>query len=91
MNQESLKHNCSHVVPGACVPYEGEIPEWSELSERRECVTVGEVLEDIYKAITEIREAIDVRDIGDDCVAIDGDKTIAKAFYALESKVCSLS
>lgn len=88
MSQEDLKRNCSHVVPGACVPYEGEIPEWSELSERRECVTVGEVLEDIYKAITEIRDAIDMRDLGNDCLSVDGDKTVAKILFALENKIC---
>lgn len=75
-------------MPGACVPYEGEIPEWSELSERRECVTVGEVLEDIYKAITEIRGAIDMRDLGNDCLSVDGDKTVAKILFALENKIC---
>lgn len=88
MNQEDLKRNCSHVVPGACVPYEGDIPEWSELSERRECVTVGEVLEDIYKTLTEIREAIDMRDLGNDCLSVDGDKTVARILFALENKVC---
>ena len=75
-------------MPGACVPYEGDIPEWSELSERRECVTVGEVLEDIYKALTEIRDAIDMRDLGNDCLSVDGDKTVAKILFALENKIC---
>lgn len=88
MTQEDLKRNCSHVVPGACVPYEGEIPDWSDLSSHKGCVTVGEVLEDMYKTLTEIRNAIDVRDIGNDCVLVDGEKTIAKAVYALESMIC---
>lgn len=85
---KDLSRMCSHVVPAVCVPYEGEVPDWSELSERRDCIMVGEVLEDIYKEITRIREAIDVRDLGNDCLSLDGDKTIAKVVYALENKVC---
>lgn len=84
------KYNCAHVVPAPCVPYVGKLPEWSELGDKDECVMVSEVLEEIYDELTRIREAIDVRDIGGDCFNIDGEKTIAKAVYALETKICGV-
>lgn len=36
-----------------------------------------------------IREAIDVRDLGESCVKVNGDKTVAKILYALEDKICN--
>lgn len=36
-----------------------------------------------------IREAIDVRDLGESCVKVSGDKTVAKVLYALEDKICN--
>lgn len=39
--------------------------------------------------LTRIREAIDVRDLGESCVKVSGDKTVAKVLYALEDKICN--
>lgn len=38
---------------------------------------------------TTIREAIYVRDLGESCVKVSGDKTVAKVLYALEDKICN--
>ena len=38
---------------------------------------------------TTIREAIDVRDLGESCVKVSGDKTVAKILYAIEDKICN--
>ena len=38
---------------------------------------------------TTIREAIDVRDLGESCVKINGDKTVSKILYAIEDKICN--
>lgn len=38
---------------------------------------------------TTIMEAIDVRDLGESCVKVSGDKTVAKVLYALEDKICN--
>ncbi len=32
---------------------------------------------------------IDVRDLGESCVKINGDKTVAKILYAIEDKICN--
>lgn len=82
------KYTCAHVIPAPCVPYTGDLPEWSKLRDSDECVMISDVIEEIYEELTRIREAIDVRDIGGDCFNMDGDKTVAKALYALESKFC---
>jgi hypothetical protein len=50
---------------------------------------VSDVIEEIYEELTRIREAIDVRDLGESCVKVSGDKTVAKVLYALEDKICN--
>lgn len=54
-----------------------------------ECVMISDVIEEIYEELTRIREAIDVRDLGESCVKVSGDKTVAKVLYALEDKICN--
>nr|UVX51322.1 MAG: hypothetical protein [Bacteriophage sp.]UWI23409.1 MAG: hypothetical protein [Bacteriophage sp.] len=49
---------------------------------------ISDVIEEIYDELTRIREAIDVRDLGNSCVSVSGDKTIAKVVYALEDRIC---
>ena len=31
----------------------------------------------------------DVRDLGESCVKVSGDKTVAKVLYAIEDKICN--
>jgi hypothetical protein len=50
---------------------------------------ISDVIEEIYDELTRIREAIDVRDLGESCVKINGDKTVAKILYAIEDKICN--
>lgn len=83
------KYNCVHVTPSTCVPYEGDLPDWSKYKDSDECVMISDVIEEIYEELTRIRESIDLRDIGDKCVKIDGDKTVAKALYAIEDRLCN--
>ncbi len=52
-------------------------------------VKISDVIEEIYDELTRIREAIDVRDLGESCVKINGDKTVAKILYAIEDKICN--
>lgn len=47
------------------------------------------MIEEIYDELTRIMEAIDVRDLGESCVKVSGDKTVAKVIYALEDKICN--
>ncbi len=34
------KYNCSHITPSTCVPYEGNLPEWSKHKDSDECVMI---------------------------------------------------
>lgn len=34
------KYNCSHITPSTCVPYEGDLPEWSKYKDSGECVVI---------------------------------------------------
>lgn len=64
------KYSCSHITPSTCVPYEGDLPEWSKHKDSDECVMISDVIEEIYDELTRIREAIDVRDLGESCVKV---------------------
>ena len=68
------KYSCLHITPSTCVPYEGDLPEWSKHKDSDECVMISDVIE--------------VRDLGESCVKVSGDKTVAKVLYALEDKIC---
>lgn len=83
------KYNCSHITPSTCVPYEGDLPERSKYKDSGECVMISDVIEEIYEELIRIREAIDVLDLGESCVKVNGDKTVAKILYALEDKICN--
>lgn len=83
------KYSCLHITPSTCVPYEGDLPEWSKHKDSDECVMISDVIEEIYDELTRIREAIDVRDLGESCVKVSGDKTVAKILYAIEDKICN--
>lgn len=85
---DDKKYSCFKVIPAPCVPYEGDIPEWSGLYGKDGCVTVADAIGDIYKELTRIRESIDLRDIGSRCVSLNGEKTVAKAIYAIENFIC---
>ena len=65
------------------------LPEWSKHKDSDECVMISDVIEEIYDELTRIREAIDVRDLGESCVKVSGDKTVAKILYAIEDKICN--
>ena len=50
------KYNCSHITPSTCVPYEGDLPEWSKYKDSGECVMISDVIEEIYEELIRIRE-----------------------------------
>lgn len=37
------KYSCSHITPSTCVPYEGDLPEWSKHKDSDECVMISDV------------------------------------------------
>ena len=77
------KYSCSHITPSTCVPYEGDLPEWSKHKDSDECVMISDVIEEIYDELTRIREAIDVRDLGESCVKIMAIRLSLKSFTLL--------
>ena len=82
------KYSCSHITPSTCVPYEGDLPEWSKHKDSDECVMISDVIEEIYDELTRIREAIDVRDLGESCVKVSGDAFFHKCPFILNAFLC---
>ena len=63
----------------------------------KQCVTLEDVIEDIYDVLTDIRKSIDLKDLGAYCKeCIDygaedkEDLTVNRVLYALERKICSM-
>lgn len=89
------KYNCSSKTGAGCVHYLGELPEWSSLVQcPHDCVLLSDVIEDIYKELTRIRESIDTSNMNRDSHCIDygsiknGELTVKQILFALESRIC---
>ena len=91
------KHNnCAESIDSNCIALEMEVPQWSGLNSKQ-CVTLEDVIEDIYDVLTEIRKSIDLKDLGAYCkecidygVEDREDLTVNRVLYALERKICSM-
>lgn len=69
-NNKKLKDTCGPKKNSLCVEYTGIVPEGSELHEEG-CLTVHEVIEDLYNSFEEVKEQIELGDISDDCIDYD--------------------
>lgn len=89
------KHNnCADSTPASCIPVETDFPQWSELF-GKECVSLEDVLSDLYKQVTVIREAIDLKELGDQCkscidygVNNSSELTVNRVLKVFERKIC---
>ena len=71
----------------ACVKYGGTLPDYSALDN---CSSVEDVLEEHYDLITEIRDNIDLSDLGDQCITYPTETlTVAQALLAMETFICA--
>ena len=87
-----LKHTCGNKQKAVCVYYDTELPDFSPLK-KETCVTVEEVIEDLYKLIKELRDNNDLSSLGTSCVkyGVDKSKLTPKLVLAeLEKEICLL-
>ena len=86
---------CGKDVDAGCVVVEGiNPPAWSK-HHRERCLSIGEILQDLYDAVSEIKDAIDVTELGTQCetcldygVSDKKELTVGRVLYAMENKVC---
>lgn len=89
-----LKYYCGgNKILATCVFYEEELPSWSELLEES-CVVLSETTKELYDAVTEIKEEIDVTDLESECFDFVEDPetkiTVKVALEVLTEKVSEL-
>ena len=79
--KRKLKDTCGSKVRGICITYDGAVPEWSTI-EDVDCVVVEETIEDLYEAVSELKEITNLGDISDDC--IDYEEEVCKEVTSKE-------
>lgn len=72
-----------------CTVYEGAVPDYSGLKGQN-CLSIEEVGEDIYTLVTELRDAIDVKELDFDCLTAPTELDISKVLQLLIQEICSL-
>lgn len=87
-----LKYNCGTRHNARCVSYDGNLPEFSELED---CVTIEETTEELYDNLQEIKDSIDLSELGKKCINYsdykkDKDLKVKEAFLAIENQICLL-
>jgi hypothetical protein len=82
------KDSCSKSY-AICSVYEGNIPTSSPLTEE-ECVSVEEVLEDLYSITTDIKEEIDLTNLSFSCLTVPSTITPLNVVQLLVNEICAL-
>lgn len=88
----NITSSCGKREYAECVFYERVLPEWSDL-EADSCVTTADTTEELYDEVSDIREQLDVSNLGN-CFEYDkdsfgetGQREVNKTF---ESKICDI-
>lgn len=88
-----LKYNCGSSKQNArCTFYEGDLPEFSKLED---CVTIEETTEEIYEKVQEIKDSLDLSDLGKDCLDYSEfqqgkELQINEVLMTFENEICDL-
>jgi hypothetical protein len=86
---------CGEDVDARCVIMQGvNPPQWSKYH-REDCLSLELLIQELYAAVTEIKESIDVSDLGFQCdscldygVSDLKDLTVGRILFAMSQKVC---
>lgn len=89
-NCNKIKHTCGSIVFADCTSYETDLPEFSEL----ECPSIEETTEELYNLVGEIKEEIDLKDLGDKCLEYveteEGKIIVKNVLLKQEDEICLL-
>jgi hypothetical protein len=89
---KKVSNTCGTNQYAPCVFYELDLPDFSLIED--DCVTIEDTTSDVYALISDIREQLDLSDLGEDCLtyALDSNsKIVVKNVLAkIEEKYCEL-
>lgn len=85
-----IKQTCGETTFAACVSYEGDLPEFSELEE---CSSIEDTTEELYKLVGELKEETDLTTLGETCleyVLDEGKIVVRNVLLKYEEEICLL-
>lgn len=88
-----LKYNCGSLKQNArCTFYEGDLAEFSELED---CITIEETTEELYETVQEIKDSLDLSELGKDCLDYTEfqqgkELKISEVLMTFENEICDL-
>ena len=89
---DTIKQRCGAKMYAPCIQYELDIVDWSPLS-TEQCVTVEEVIDDLYTHVGDVKEEIDLSLLGLSCLQYVPLNQVAKVKDVLlkyETEICTL-
>lgn len=89
---KKISNTCGTKNYAPCVYYELELPDFTSIED--ECVTLEDTTSEIYTLIKDIREQLDLSELGEDCLTytLDSESRIVvkNALLKIEEKYCEL-
>lgn len=90
MSCNKLQHRCGGIKGfTSCIHYQGDVPQYSELFEDKNCLSAEQVIEDLYSLVTELKEQNIVNENELDCEYL-GELKTKNILVFLFNKVCTL-
>lgn len=89
---DKVSRTCGKKHSAKCVDYEGDLHANTEL-ETCDCHNLEDVIEDLNTAVDSLFDAIDMSDLGNDCLTYeltDGKVLIKTVIKKLEEEICKL-
>ena len=80
------KHACGTINYDTCIKVEATLPEFSLLED---CISLDEVIEEVYAFIGEIKEEIDVTGVTSSCETLPTEKTVKTLIQFLLDRDCA--
>lgn len=91
--KNKIKNKCLTTNYATCTIYEKDVPTYSSLS-GQDCIDLEQTTEDLYNLTTDVREQIDLTDLGNDCLTYIRDaenRTVVKnVLLKYEEEICKL-
>ena len=87
----NIKKTCGGRQEASCTFYDPQLPEFSKIEE--DCVTLEDTTEDTYVLITEIKEEINLENLGGNCLTYsltEGKIIVKEALLKQETEICEL-
>jgi hypothetical protein len=89
---DKVSRTCGKKVNAKCVDYEGELHNNTELEEC-DCHNLEDVIEDLNTGLNTIFDAIDLSELGNDCLTYElenGKVLVKNALKKFEEEICKL-